>query len=46
MSFRPPRGFRTANGKPALIEVRMNPDQVTNRCCNRGLRAHAGGKEK
>jgi hypothetical protein len=37
--------LRTASGKPALIELRMNPDQVTNRCCIRGLRAHASGKE-
>jgi len=35
-----------ASGKPALIEVRMNPEQVTNRCSIRDLRAQASGKEK
>ena len=35
-----------AGGKPALIEVRMNPEQVTNRCSIRDLRAQASGKEK
>ena len=46
ISFRPPRGCLTASGKPALIEVRMNPEQVTNRCSIRELRAQASGKEK
>jgi acetolactate synthase-1/2/3 large subunit len=33
-----------ASGKPAIIEVRMNPEQVTNRATISDLRAQAGKK--
>ncbi len=33
-----------ASGKPALIEIRMNPDQVTNRATVAQLRAQAAAK--
>ena len=35
-----------ASGKPAVIEVRMNPEQVTNRSTIAELRAQAGGAKK
>lgn len=35
-----------ASGKPALIEVRMNPEQVTNRATIADLRAQSTGKKK
>jgi acetolactate synthase-1/2/3 large subunit len=35
-----------ASGKPAIIEVRMNPQQVTNRATIADLRAQSTGKKK
>ena len=31
-----------ASGKPAIVEIRMNPEQVTNRATIADLRAHSG----
>jgi acetolactate synthase-1/2/3 large subunit len=33
-----------ASGKPAVIEIRMNPDQITNRATVADLRAQAGSR--
>jgi len=35
-----------ASGKPSLIEIRMNPEQVTNRATIGDLRAQSAGKKK
>jgi acetolactate synthase-1/2/3 large subunit len=35
-----------ASGKPAIIEVRMNPEQVTNRATIADLRAQSTGNKK
>lgn len=35
-----------ASGKPAIIEVRMNPEQVTNRATIADLRAQASGSKR
>jgi acetolactate synthase-1/2/3 large subunit len=44
--FRPAVERALASGKPALVELRMNPDQITTRTTITAMRAAAGVKAK